>query len=349
LASLVAVVGVALACSWSLEARRAGFLADHLTRATTKVESLPAWVTPPSLRWWQTTAGHLMIWAFQRDQSATDPASVEEVRELLAAATQASPVHASVRFALARVAGQGGETANLGLSRDAVALAWMGRQRLAAGRKEAGLKLYHAALAMAAQTDPARPAMPAFNDDPQIRRYTLPAEDLIGPIVRELAAESGLSYPDWSAALPPEALVRLVAVRVLRERASADADAALDVLLAHTETPASPTPGGAVAIAARAEALALKGRWDEAAQCYRQAIDLMPESTIRRSWWMNLAEITLRLNDETQRQQALEAARGNDTDDEITRRAIELLRYHGARSDQSDAQAARNAITNRLR
>jgi hypothetical protein len=143
--------------------------------------------------------------------------------------------------------------------------------------------------------------------------------------------------------------VQLVAVRVLRERGSLDGEAALDVLLAQTATPSALTPIGAVEIAAGAEALAFKGRWQEAAQRYRQAIDLMPESTIRRSWWMNVAEIELRLNDETQRQRALEAARGSDTNDEITRRAIELLRYHGARSDRIDAQTTRSVTTSRMR
>jgi tetratricopeptide (TPR) repeat protein len=335
--------------SWSVEAERAGFLADRLAHAAAKVEPLPAWVTPPSLSWWRTTPGHLMLWAHQCDQTASDPAAVEDVRELLSAAAQASPIQAGVRYALARLGQESDRASSLALSRDVVALAWVGQQRLAAGRKDAALKAYRAALEMAAQADQARPPAPTFNEDPQMRRYVLPAEDLIGPIVCELAGHTGWNYADWSAALPPHAVVRLVAVKVLRGLSSVDAEAALDALLAQSDTPAPDEPGRALEIAAIAEALALKGRWEEAAKRYRQAIDLMPNSTIRRSWWMNLAEIKLRLNDETHRQQALEAARGNDTNDEITRRAVELLKYYGARTERVDTQAARNVTSNRLR
>ena len=46
----------------------------------------------------------------------------------------------------------------------------------------------------------------------------------------------------------------------------------------------------------------------------------MPDEAIRRSWWMNLADIELRLNDEPETLQALESAREPDSNDEITRR-----------------------------
>src|SRR5262249_47494285 len=93
-------------------------------------------------------------------------------------------------------------------------------------------------------------------------------------------------------------------------------------------------------IAAVAEALALKQRWKDAGERYRLAIDLMPDPMFRRSWWVNLAEIALRQNDESSRQKALEAARGNDPNDEITRRAVELLKYSGVRSDRVDGRGA---------
>jgi hypothetical protein len=101
-----------------------------------------------------------------------------------------------------------------------------------------------------------------------------------------------------------------------------------------------------VALAARAEALALKQRWSDADQQYRQAIELMPDLTFRRSWWMNLAEIALRQNDESGRQKALEAARGNDPNEEITRRAVELLKYYGVRTERIDGRANPNITAN---
>jgi hypothetical protein len=116
---------------------------------------------------------------------------------------------------------------------------------------------------------------------------------------------------------------------VLRERSSPEAAAALDAIVGQAE--AAPPPGAPVAVhvAAQAEALALKGQWAEADRRYRQAIELIPPGAVRRSWWMNVAEVALRLNDEPARQEALEAARGDDPNEEITRRAGELLKYFG--------------------
>src|SRR5262249_7665170 len=159
-----------------------------------------------------------------------------------------------------------------------------------------------------------RLAAPAFMDDPQIRRYALPAEELIGPIVRDLAQSADWTDAEWSAALPPCAVVRLAAGRLLRERGRSPAHVLLQSILPEGGT-AAIAPSGtpvAVAIAAQAEALALKQRWYDADQRYKRAIELMPDPTVRRSWWMNLAEIALRQNDESSRQKALEAARGSD-------------------------------------
>jgi len=83
-------------------------------------------------------------------------------------------------------------------------------------------------------------------------------------------------------------------VRVLRERGSTDAIGALDALLSETAVAGPEGATAALAIAVHAEALALKGRWADSDQRYRQAIELMPDLTIRRSWWMNLAEVALR-------------------------------------------------------
>ena len=69
-----------------------------------------------------------------------------------------------------------------------------------------------------------------------------------------------------------------------------------------------PDRRSALALAARAEAFALKSRWKESEQQYRRAIELIEDETIKRSWWFNLADIELRLDDESQRQTALRAA-----------------------------------------
>jgi hypothetical protein len=374
LALVLGGAGIVVATGWALESERAAVVANRLARSRTltmtRLEPRPAWVTPPDRKWWKSTPQHLTYWAMEhaRTASASDPASVEEVKELLEAAVQAAPLEACARFALAHQGeGEGvgvgktpqrrrEEIKGLSLSRDVIALAWTGHQRHAAGRREAALSAYRAALSMAATADLERLAAPEYDGDSQIRRYALPAEDLIVPIVRDMAEHEDWTYSEWSAALPDFAVVKLAAVRVLRARSSPDAGAALDALLAQAQAQAqaSPPPGAgapaAIHVAALAEALALKGRWEEAHQRYRQAIDLVADptttSTTRRSWWMNVAEVALRLNDESSRQKALEAAKGMDPNDEITRRAVEFLKFARGRAEPLDPQAAREMTAN---
>jgi predicted negative regulator of RcsB-dependent stress response len=223
---------------------------------------------------------------------------------------------------------------SLALSRDVVSLAWTGHQLLAAGKKEAALKAYRAALEMAAKADLARLAAPAFIDNNQVRRYALPGEDLVDPIVRDMAEHGGWTYAEWSKALPPFPIASLAAARVLRDRSSPDAEAALDTILGKADAPPPDETPVAVHFAAQAEAFALKGRFAEAEQRYRQAIDRSPEGVFRRSWWMNLADLALRLNDESNRQKALESAKGNDPNEDITRRAVELLKDYSVRTER---------------
>ncbi len=121
---------------------------------------------------------------------------------------------------------------------------------------------------------------------------------------------------------------------MLRDRSPAEADSVLDALIAHARpsAPGSAASAEPLALAAGAEALALKGQWDEAARMYRLSIDHMTDPMIRRSWWMNLAELYLRLNDESRRQEALESAKGADANDDINRRAVDLLKFYGGRN-----------------
>jgi hypothetical protein len=347
---VLGVLGMLGAWFWSIEAMHSGVVANRLYRSATRADPLPPWVTPPTANWWSTTPGHLMHWALWRDRTANDPAALEEARDLVAAAVRVSPLQAAARFALARVdqgpAAPASVASSLALSRDVLPLAWTGNRLRAAGKKEAAARAYRAALEMAAQAEMSRLAPPEFIDDAQVRRYALPAEDLIGPIIRDMADSADWTYAEWSTALPPLAIVRLATVRVLRERGSPDADVVLEELVADTGPAAPPGVSAAVSIAATAEALALKQRWSDAEGRYRQAIELMPDQTFRRSWWMNLAEIALRQNDESGRQKALEAARGNDPNEEITRRAVELLKFYGVRTERIDGPAGQNMSAN---
>jgi tetratricopeptide (TPR) repeat protein len=120
---------------------------------------------------------------------------------------------------------------------------------------------------------------------------------------------------------------------VLRERGDADAERALDAAVAEVEAPAEPGPALALHLAARAEALALRSRWQDAEEHYRRAVELMPDDSVRRSWYVNLADLELRLNDEPRRRRALEAARGLARNDEISRRVNDLLKAFGGRAE----------------
>ena len=84
--------------------------------------------------------------------------------------------------------------------------------------------------------------------------------------------------------------------------------------------------------AARAEAHALLSHWKEAEEEYHQAIELVDDDTIRRSWWFNLADIAFRLEDEGQRRTALSAALAVQTSDDISRRATDSQRSAGQRA-----------------
>ncbi len=354
-AAVLGAVGIHGAWSWSIEAEHAGVVANRLARVGAKVDPLPPWVRTPEPKWWTTTSGHMTLWALWLDRTGADPAVIREARGLLAAAAQASPLQARVRFALARQeqsstgAPAAGTVSSLALSRDVLPLAWTAHQLLATGKKDAAKHAYRRALELAAGADLSRLAAPAFIDDTQIRRYAMPAEELIGPIVRDMADSSAWTHAEWSAAVPADAVPRLVAVRVLRERSAPDAEAALDTLIADGDAASRQGPPDPLQIAAHAEALAQKQRWSEADQRYRQAIDLMPDLTIKRSWWLNLAEVALRLNDEANRQKALEAARANDPNDEITRRAVELLKDYGVRAERADGRTPQGMTANSLR
>jgi tetratricopeptide (TPR) repeat protein len=339
-AIVVGAVGVVLSWTWARDAFAAGQVANRLADGGATLAPLPETIARPDGAWWKTTAEGLVHWAFYLDRAdAGKPGTAEEVEALLETASRASPVEPQSSFARARPTGGAGREVplfrGLGLSRDVVAMSWAGHQLLAAGKAEPALRMYREALEMAGRAEPSRLGAPAFDDDPQVRRYALPHEALIGPVVRDMAETDRWTFSEWSRALPPFAVAPLAAARLLREKGRADdADRALDAVLAEDRSAPPAGTSAAVHLAAQAEALALRSRWDEAEDRYRRAIELMPDDATRRAWWINLAEIALRLNDEAKRQRALEAARGHGPGDEVARRAAEMLKYSGAREDR---------------
>lgn len=343
----IAVAGTGAGLLWSRDAYHAGIVATRLKSAEKVQRPLPKGVEPGTGRWWESSAPHLITWAAYLDRITDDPAKADEARDLLAKAAQLSPLNPTVRHALARtLPGQNPTAAEklalaLGQSRDVLTLAWAGHQLLEAGHKEAALGAYGRALAMAAEPDLDRAGAPVYLDEAQPKRYALPTEERLAAVIRDMAGASAWGYRDWSAALPKEGVALLAAARVLREAGSADAHAALDVALeaAGTLSPAitgaevvidpPADPREALRLAAAATALSMKQKWQEARDAYRQAIDRMPSDRVRRSWWFNVADLELRMNDESERRLALESAKNADPKDEITLRVVEIQKASG--------------------
>jgi len=327
------IAGCFLSWRWAGDSYSASIVTDRLLTQdrTARRLPLPESVSPPQGSWIGSTAGHLSRWATYLSHSQAERnISPEETALLSERALQVSPLDREARLALAQLEPLGSTTAvsirSLGLSRDAVSLAFSARRLLAAGQKEAALKMYGRALAVAMPADSFRTAVPPFSDDPGVSRYLLPGEEQVRDILRELLSRRELSFSDWSGLLPRSAVVFLAAARLLRERGQGEAEPILDRL--EGEPPASSTGDKALAIAlaARAEACALRSRWRDADRLYRQAIELVDDETIGRSWWFNLADIALRLEDDDKRQAALRAAMAVLGSDDITRRATDIQR-----------------------
>jgi hypothetical protein len=297
---------------------------------------LPAALAPPDGSWIHTTAEHLARWAVFMSfvEPGNDP-SPGEVAALASRALAVSPLDPTARLTLAQLKPGGSDMpvspSGLGLSRDATSLAWSARRLLAASKTTEALNMYVRALAGLTPTEPFASAIPRFCDDPNVPRYLLPGEDRRREILRELVANDP-AFPGWPAAIPKDLTTTLAAGRLLKEKGSPAADALLDAV-ASAPVPLEPaTPSGAVALAARAEAFALRSRWKEAEQSYRLAIESVDDEKIKRSWWFNLADIELRLDDETQWRTAMRAALAVSPSDEISRRAADTQRSNSGRA-----------------
>ncbi len=113
--------------------------------------------------------------------------------------------------------------------------------------------------------------------------------------------------------------------RLLRKEHPSDADRVWDLILEQQPT-GSDAESTAQTLAARAEALALKSRYREAREQYRQAIELAGPGATRRSWWFNLADIASRLDESIEREAALRAAIATTPGDDIARRVASVRR-----------------------
>lgn len=304
-------LGLVLAWTWGLDDRTSAILADRLLNGLPipaggiEVEPL----ANPS--WWSSTADHLFWRAAALGRIKGDPARLDKARFLVGLAGNASPLHPGVRYASAVgvLREEGSRTVEAEsplLSRDVVTLDLAARQSWEAGQIEESLAQSRQALELAASADPAQATPPRFDESSGVQRSLLPNEDLILPIIRDLAERTGGGFEAWSSALPDSPIVLLSAYRVLREEGSPEADRLLDRLLEQPK-PIGAGLRAAVDLAARAEAAAFRERWTEAEQGYLEVIDHTPEAAWRRVWWRNLANVYARLDDLGK----MEAARAN--------------------------------------
>src|SRR5262249_31610212 len=156
--------------------------------------------------WWSSTADHLYLHAVAADRSE-EPDRQDKVRFYLHAALNAAPVRADAKLAAARQAKMdpaAERVSDVDLSQDAVALAWSGREALAAGDTDRALGAFQKALELAARAQP-NAVDCVFDDDLETHRFRLPGEVLLRPIFADMAARGDWSFARWSAVIPPTA------------------------------------------------------------------------------------------------------------------------------------------------
>ena len=212
---------------WMVDASSAALVTQRLMTpdVSGRRRPLPASVVPPDGRWMTTTAQHLAHWAIFLRGSPPDPnAPLPDVSSMLTRSIQISPLNPTARLALAQNeppgSGAPASIRTLGLSRDAVSLAWSARRLLKEGKRPAALRLYERALTVASAGEFPRTATPRFNDDLTSQRYLLPGEDLVRDIVAEMNSRDDWTFREWSKALPRNPTVLLATARLLRELAA---------------------------------------------------------------------------------------------------------------------------------
>ena len=335
----IGLAGGILSWWWTADSYSVGIMTRVLMAADRRPQRgpLPESIGPPDGTWARSTAQHLAQWAIF--MTLTEPGKASTPEDALALASRAlevSPLNPTARLALAQLdQNENGATISprgLGMSRDLVSLSWSARRLLAAGNKDNALNMYRKSLALLTPDEPFHGTLPQFSDDPNVSRYLLPGEERVRAVVRELISRNDWAFREWSAVLPKSPTSSLAAARLLKEQSKGgEADVLLDLLMEGQEPREQAKRASALDMAARAEAFALKSRWKDSEQAYRRAIELIDDDTIKRSWWFNLADVELRLDDDSQRQTALRAAVAVSNPDEISRRATDVQRANNMR------------------
>lgn len=343
----VGFIGTRLSWRWAQADRAAGVLADRLVslrgvsepdaKTLESLAEIESEIVEPS--WTRSSSDEIAVRVAALTRAGLDPAREERLAVLLDAGRHASPAHPAIQLPLAWRSTQGQTPApvggRLGLSRDVLTLTWSARELAEAGEPDRALDLFHRAIILAERARLESLPFPAYRGEPDQRRFDLPYEAAIGPVVREMIDASRWEMEAWGRALTEYAVVPLAAARVLRQRGSPDADRALALAI---ECSSRPSPDGcdpAVHIAAGAEALAMQGKWVESADRYREAVaklgrrDGETERWMRRSWAFNMADLYARIGDPTREREAQRLALGSAPNDEITKLIVRAKSQDG--------------------
>jgi hypothetical protein len=295
-----------------------------------KQKALAESVEPPSPSWWHTTAAHLTLWSLYLGLSTSMDNQAELSQHLLQAAIQVSPMNSVARLAKCQTESeshiQGNLAFNLGLSRDVVALTWSARMLRLAGKHNAAIEVCKRALMLRSNPEWFRDLDVSFNDDPSAQRYFLPGEKSARTVIRELLSNSGGSLRKWTEAVSSSNVATLAMARILQEKGHSEAQNVLQEISGHVERSAPTGDETAIHRAVCAEAYALLSQWNKAIEQYRVAVDQTDNTTIKRSWWFNVASIASHISDENQRTAALQSVLETPSSDEISRRALDLQR-----------------------
>ena len=325
--------GLLLTCRWAGETYDASVVAQHLlarTGAAGKPRPLPESMVPPEPSWWRTTPDHLAQWGVYLGRSASEDDRAEEARRMLEGAVRISPINPTARLAREQLEPEPAEASGpvraLGLSRDAASLAWTARSLRQAGKKAAAIRLYREALRIAGRPDPTTAPEPVFDEDPAVRRYLLPGEAAAAAVVRELFADPARTFQEWSEAVPPDTIARLATARLFREQGRPEAETLIAQVIEEGRGSEGPLPSSASGTPPppRPMRCSPTGARPRSTIARRSTRWTTPSSSGRGGSTWRASRTAL--DDETQRQAALQAALDAPSSDDISRRAIEFQR-----------------------
>jgi tetratricopeptide (TPR) repeat protein len=294
---------------WSQDDRISAGVVDALLSGTWEPSAFESLEPLPSFSWWSSTTDHLYLRGVALAQRLDDVASQDESRWLLDLAETDGPLHSGVRHARlerSRLGDPGSKSA--AAPREVAALVSESRRAAHAGDDNAAHDSARMALELVFRSDPMHAPAPAFDGSSAVRRAHLPQEDQYLAILKALPTLEKTGAAGLRELLPRSPLAWLAAVRLLRlrERDEAEALAAEMDKLWEDE---SDVDRRGLGRAASAEASALLGRWDEARRGYEEAIKLASSPRLRSIFWLNLSDVSMRLDDLDAARTAREKAR----------------------------------------